>query len=133
GAALTWGWGSRATAPLPRRSNRRLRRLPLTTQHLRPPLVLVDEARDELRPAGPTRHADQALLAELLEHAGAKRLQPILLRGDLPGQLGACGLTPGLLVRDVAEQALPAVKALLDSAGHAALLLNSLYYRTPQL
>jgi hypothetical protein len=59
-------------------------------------------------------------------------MKPLVLRCDLAGELVALGRPPGDVVLDL-EQALPDAE-LLDRAGHAALLLHSLYHlRTPQL
>src|SRR5207244_4975307 len=125
GRALIWSatcaggaWRSR----LPHRGARLGRLLP--PEHLVPPVVLVDERRDDLRPAGPPRHRHPTLLGELLEHGGAQRVQPLVLRCDLTGQVPPLGLPAHYVVLDL-EKAVPVGEALLNR-GHAALLLHSM-------
>jgi hypothetical protein len=50
-------------------------------------------------------------------------VQPLVLRCDLAGQLGALGIPPGYVVLHL-QQGVPVGEALLDGAGHAALLLS---------
>ena len=70
------------------------------------------------------RHA--ALLRELLEHGGAQRVQSLVLRFDLAGQLGALGLPTGHVTLELEQAAAPWVRPssmiVLDIA---ALLLHS--------
>ena len=53
-----------------------------------------------------------------------QRVQPLVLRGDLTGELAALDVSAGYVVLDL-EQAGPALLNFLDGAGHAALLLHS--------
>ena len=91
----------------------------LLPEHLRPPLVLVDEAGTHLRPTRPPRLRDPPLLRELLEHDRSQGVQPFVLRLHVASELTTLGLSLGHVVLDL-EQAFP-LAALLDGAGHLAL------------